>query len=123
MFPALIGTLLSTIVGGVVDHFKSKQELKKAETEGKIARLRKQVEGDIEWDLIQAANANSSWKDEWFAIIVSIPLIMAFIPSCVDYVRDGFRVLSLCPDWYKALVGGAVAASFGLKQLVSFWRR
>jgi hypothetical protein len=45
---------------------------------------------------------------------------MAFIPEAVHIVRDGFEVLESMPDWYKAFLGAAVAASFGIRTLTKW---
>jgi len=42
---------------------------------------------------------------------------MAFIPEAVPVVSAGFDVLEGMPDWYKAFLGAAVAASFGIRTL------
>lgn len=77
----------------------------------------KQITGEQEWDISQANNAGSSWKDEWFTIVLSVPMIGAFIPDVVPYIEEGFRVLDSMPDYYKGFLGAAVAASFGIKAL------
>lgn len=105
------------LVGPLVDlakqHFTNKAEEKQAEHQAKIKR----IEGDQQWDTQQAENAGSSWKDEWFTLLLSIPMIGAFIPDFVPYIQEGFNVLSSMPDFYKGFLGAAIAASFGIKAL------
>tara|TARA_R110000796_G_scaffold46062_6_gene111543 strand:- start:751 stop:1095 length:345 start_codon:yes stop_codon:yes gene_type:complete len=72
------------------------------------------------WDELHAKNSGNSWKDEWFTILFSIPLIMCFVPHLVPYVEQGFAVLETMPDWYKGFLGAAVAASFGIRSLTNF---
>ena len=57
------------------------------------------------------------------AVVLSLPLIGAFIPSMVPYVQEGFNVLSTMPDYYKAFLGGAIAASFGIKSMSSWSKK
>jgi hypothetical protein len=52
-----------------------------------------------DWERIMAEGAKSSWKDEWFVIVLSIPLILAFIPGAEGWVDRGFEQLSKAPDW------------------------
>ena len=59
-----------------------------------------------------AEGAKSSWKDEWFVIVLSIPLILAFIPGAEGWVDRGFEQLSKAPDWYFYSLGIAISASF-----------
>ena len=109
MWQALIAPLTEIITG----HFKRKAEEKQAQHERKI----EVIKHEANWDNIQATNSGSSWKDEYFTILFSIPLVMAFVPEAVDVVKQGFEVLEGMPDWYKGFLGAAVAASFGIRTL------
>ena len=42
-------------------------------------------------------------------------VILVFIPSMREYVKEGFAVLADLPDWYQYLLYIAVSASFGIK--------
>jgi len=106
-------SLIGPIAGLAGTFLKNKAAEKQAVHESKMRR----IDADADWETQQAAASQSSWKDEWFAIILSLPLIGAFIPSMVPYVEQGFTVLSTMPDYYKAFLGGAIAASFGIKTL------
>ena len=111
-------TLLGPIVDLVGGHLQRKAEEKKAVHERKMVA----IEQDANWENIHANNASSSRKDEWFTILFSVPCILAFFPSMVPTVMEGFRVLDQMPDWYKGFLGAAVAASFGLRSL-SNWKK
>ena len=113
MWQTLIAPV-SNLVGG---YLKNKAEEKQAEHERKL----EVIKHEANWDNIQAANSATSWKDEWFTVLFSIPLVMAFVPEMVQIVRDGFEVLEGMPDWYKGFLGAAVAASFGIRTL-SKWK-
>ena len=106
-----------TVLGGLATQWiQGKQEEAKAKQEVKL----RTIQATESWDELQAKNANTSWKDEWFTILLSIPLIMAFIPSLVPYVEAGFVVLDSMPEYYKAFLAAAVAASFGMKGLATW---
>jgi hypothetical protein len=113
MWQALIGPI-SNLVGGWL---KNKAEEKQALHERKLETIKHEAN----WDTIQAQNAGSSWKDEWLTLLVSIPLIGAFIPDFVPVIRDGFQVLETMPDYYKAMLGAVFAASFGIRAM-SKWK-
>ena len=83
----------------------------------------RRIQADADWETTQAEASKNSWKDEWFALVLSLPLIGAFIPSMVPYVQEGFNVLSTMPDYYKAFLGGAIAASFGIKSMSSWSKK
>jgi len=109
----MVQLLLSSAVGLVTDFFKHKAEEKKAVHESKL----KSIEANSQWDASMASASSKSWKDEWFAIVLSIPMIGAFIPPLVPYIQEGFVVLDTMPEYYKLFLGGAIAASFGIKTL------
>lgn len=118
MLNVLLGPILNIgkeIIGGVNDHFKSKRELKRAEVDAKLRILEKTATHDMDWERLWAQQAAESWKDEWWTIVVSIPLIMVFVPSLQHYVFDGFTALQQLPEWYQQLVMIAFGASFGVR--------
>lgn len=112
MWQALIGPV-SNLVGGWL---KNKAEEKQAIHERKLETIKHEAN----WDNIQATNSGTSFKDEWFTLLFSVPLVMAFIPEMVPVVSAGFDVLEGMPDWYKAFLGAAVAASFGIRTLAKW---
>lgn len=111
-----IGDLIGNIVGIAGDYFKDKRKLKAARVETELAIMKVKATADIDWDKQAMVNAQSSWKDEWFVILLSIPAIMAFIPGLAPFVGLGFEELAKAPDWYLAAFGIAVAASFGFRK-------
>ena len=114
-----IGPLLQigkTALGMVGDHFEGKRKLKQVKLEAEIAIHVARQTADIDWDKYALQNAQNSWADEWFVILLSIPAVMAFIPPLAPYVGEGFQELAQAPDWYLAAFGIAVAASFGFRK-------
>lgn len=79
---------------------------------------------EIQWDIIMAQGSQTSWKDEFWTIIIAIPLVLVFIPGSSEYVERGFITLdTVVPDWYIAVVGAAVAAAFGFRKLTDIIKR
>ena len=109
----MIGILVSAATNLVTTWLDGKQKKQAAKDEREI----KALTNEANWDEVQADGAKSSWKDEWLTILVSIPMVMAFIPGCEHYVKEGFRVLSEMPSWYQYLVGATFAAAYGMKTL------
>ena len=108
---------LITAVGSIASQWLSNKAEKSKARQAKELELMEQG-GDGE--ALHAQGSQSSWKDEWFTVLFSIPLIMCFIPPLVPYVEQGFAVLETMPDWYKGFLGAAVAASFGIRSLTNF---
>lgn len=71
------------------------------------------------WEDHMAKGSQDSWKDEYWTIIFSIPLIMGFFPNYVDVVAAGFAALDQAPDWYKNTLLVLVGASVGVRQIKS----
>ena len=109
--------IISAIVSLGTEWFKRKGE----KTQAKHELSLKRIQSEHDWDAQQAMNSGSSWKDEWFVIVLSIPMIGSFVPSFVPHMQEGFLVLGNMPDYYKAFLGSAIAASFGIKAL-SKWK-
>ena len=119
----IIGPLISLFTTGVAryaEHKKIKAEGKIAIEQAKVRRIQKLDTDDANWDRVMAESSNDSWKDEYWTIVLSIPAILAFFPSMVDDVLNGFEALEAMPDWYKAALGIAIGAAFGFRKLSQY---
>jgi hypothetical protein len=125
---SIVTTLLGSLGGKVVEAIDKRGQRKHDEKAQKleIEKLRhtKQIELiqqgqqlDNAWELEQIKN--SGWKDEFVLIVISTPLIMAFIPSMQPYVTEGFKALEQTPDYYRWLILSVFAAIYGIR----IWRR
>jgi len=112
-FTSLFGPLGSI----VTTWLEGKQKIQEASINQQV----QQMNNDANWDNIQAEASKSSWKDEWLTILISIPMILSFIPGMEDNVQSGFNILSNCPEWYQYLIGVVFAASFGIKKVTDIF--
>jgi hypothetical protein len=71
------------------------------------------------WETEFAKQAATSWKDEYTLIVVSVPVVMAFIPGLDGYVLKGFEAFAACPLWYQVMVQTLFYATYGIR----LWRR
>ena len=108
---SIVGSLAKTFLENKAKESQAKQELKI-----------RSIESTDSWEQLQAQGSQTSWKDEWFVVVLSIPMICAFIPDLVPFIERGFVVLSGMPDYYKAFLGAAIAESFGIKGLAN-WKK
>ena len=119
----------SSIITGISDYFKGKQEISKvqleadkklilAEAEAKAKRLEKESEQDYDLDKIAMQNMEKTWKDELILVIFMIPLVMSFIPTYQEYVTAGFASLALVPDWYMYILVGMITVIYGMRGML-----
>lgn len=102
--------------GIVLDWFQGKREKAKAKHETEL----KVIANTATWEQQAQKNAQSSWKDEYWTIILSLPFIGAFVPPLVPYIKEGFAVLNTMPEYYIASVLISIGASFGYRKLVDY---
>ena len=91
MIQALIGPLTELAGGwlkGKADKQAAEAKLKLTEAEAKAKIMLSKETNIADWERIMAEGSKSSWKDEWFVIVLSIPLVLAFIPE----LKAGFSM-------------------------------
>ena len=99
------------------EFLQGKAEEKKAIQQRKIS----QINNDADWEAKMADATKGSFKDEWFALILSTPLIAVAYSVAMDdseiiaRMNEAFSALNALPDWYQYLLFIAVTASFGVK--------
>lgn len=123
-------SLLGGIPEAIASYFSKRQEIKAAEAARKeefaqalhvrnLDLIEKGLTADMNWEMEFARQAATSWKDEYTLIVVSLPLIMAFIPGLAAYVKLGFDAFAGTPVWYQVMVQVIFYATYGIR----FWRR
>jgi len=114
----MITQLISSLTGLATSVIDSKTQIKLTEAEIK----KKQLTGEIDWDLAAIQATENSWKDEWITLLFSIPLILAFMGDWGnDIVQRGFMALEAMPTWYQYSLGGIVSASIGIRSVSKFF--
>jgi hypothetical protein len=113
--------MLNLLIGPAMDlakdFIKGKAEEKKAIQERKISA----IQNDADWETKMADATKDSWKDEFWSIVLALPIVAIAYSvaiddvSIIDRVKQGFEVLNTLPEWYQYLLFIAVSASFGLK--------
>tara|TARA_Y100000385_G_scaffold246894_1_gene266532 strand:+ start:313 stop:699 length:387 start_codon:yes stop_codon:yes gene_type:complete len=126
MIQALIGpvaNLAGSWLQGKADKNAANAELKLTEAKAKAQILLSEKTSVADWERIMAEGSRSSWKDEWFVIILSIPLVLCWIPGAEGWVDRGFEQLNKAPDWYFYSLGLAISASFGVRGATALFKR
>ncbi len=118
---------LFNVIGPIADlgrtWIEGKVAKTKAKAEAEAAVMINQSKSAADWETAMARASNTSWKDEWITILFSIPLVLAFVPSAVPYVREGFAVLATMPQWYQYGLSVIIAASFGVRGAIGIMNK
>ena len=99
------------------EFLQGKAEEKKAIQQRKINA----INNDADWEAKMADATKDSWKDEFWSIILALPIAAVAYSVAMDdsaiiqRVNEGFAALNELPEWYQNLLFIAVSASFGLK--------
>lgn len=113
MLQSLIGPI-TNLVGG---YMKNKAEEKQAKHQAKI----NVIQNDANWEQTMAAASGNSYKDEFWTLVLSLPIFMVGYAiasgdtSVIDRVHLGFAALSELPEWYQYLLFIAISSSFGIR--------
>ena len=128
MWAKIIATLTGQTVEAVLEYKSTKRQLKadieleklrgKAAYEASKSQRAADSEGlDAVWE--QMSIDNSGWKDEWVLVVLSIPMILVFVPWVQPTIMEGFKALEGTPLWYRTIVATIYLATFGIR----LWRR
>jgi len=114
-------SIFGAIIGPVADlakgYLSNKADQAKAKHEAKM----NVIQNDADWETRMADASSNSLKDEFFSVILSLPLLFIGYavavddPTIIARVQAGFAALNELPDWYQYLLFIAVSASFGIK--------
>ena len=113
MLQALIGPIANLASG----YLSNKHEQAQAKHQPKL----QVIQNDADWESKMADASANSWKDEWFAILLSAPIVAVLYgvgfndPAVMGRVHDAFEALGNLPEWYQYLLFIAVTSSFGIR--------
>ena len=110
---ASVAGLLTTVVDGVADHMKRKQELKRTVMENRMRLARSDREFNHEWEMKQLENAG--WKDD----VLFFAWIGFFVWSGADpeSAGDVIQAWETLPEWFLQVTFWIVAAVLGVKKI------
>jgi len=79
------------------------------------------IKNGAEWESKMADASASSWKDEFWTIVLAAPIFMIGYAiamndiAVIQRVDMAFAALDTLPEWYQYLLFLAVSASFGIR--------
>ena len=113
MWAAAIGAVAEV----VKEWFANRREESKAKHEQKL----EVIKTTASWEELMAGASATSWKDEWFTVLLSGPIIAIIWGigmndmDIIERIGVAFMELDKLPDWYQYLLYVAVTASFGIR--------
>ncbi len=127
----IVADIVQGLTAPVATYFTRRAELKAQKYENEMKILIAQGErqaalavqgmtADANWEMEFARQAATSWKDEYTLLVVSIPLVMAFIPGMDGYVAAGFASFAQTPLWYQVMVQALFYATYGIRAFNKF---
>lgn len=111
----------TALIAPVADLVKTWLDNRKKKANAKHEKELQLIANTASWEQLMAEASSSSWKDELFTILLSIPLVavgwgvFTDDPEIIERVGIGFEHFALLPTWYQYLLGVAVTASFGIR--------
>lgn len=113
IFTALIGP----VAGLAKSYLTNKAEEKQAKHQAKMSV----IQNDADWESKMADASKDSWKDEFWTIVLAIPVFMvgyaiaANDVTVIERVATAFEALEKLPEWYQYLLFIAISSSFGVR--------
>ena len=110
-------SLIAPVTNLVGSHLKNKQEEKQAKHKSKM----KVIQTTADWESKMADSSSNSWNDEFWTVVLSVPIFMigyaiaADDTSVIDRVTLAFQALNGLPEWYQYLLFIAISSSFGIR--------
>lgn len=112
--------IISGLIAAVNKWQEGRTKIKEAKISAKVAkydaqaqRYYKLLDAETNWDLEALRQSQYSLKDELITVIIFSPLVVAWFDPArakawLDFVVN-------VPLWYQIVMGGIIAAAFGLR--------
>ena len=114
-------SILTALIGPIADIGKTFLNNRAEEKQAKHQAKMSVIQNDADWESKMAAASNNSLKDEFWTIVLAIPIFMvgyAIIAgdmSIVDRTKQAFQTLNELPEGYQYLLFICISSSFGIK--------
>jgi hypothetical protein len=112
---------LLTLLGPVAELGKTFLNNRAEKSQAKHEQQLQVIKNGAEWESKMADASASSWKDEFWTIVLAAPIFMIGYAiamndiAVIQRVDMAFAALDTLPEWYQYLLFLAVSASFGIR--------
>jgi len=116
-YMSIFTSLIGPVAGLAKSYLTNKAEEKQAKHQAKMSV----IQNDADWESKMADASKDSWKDEFWTIVLSVPIFMvgyaiaANDVTVIDRVSSAFKALEQLPEWYQYLLFIAISSSFGVR--------
>lgn len=113
--------MLQALIGPIAGLAQTWMSNRQEQSQAKHVAKMQVIQNTATWEQHMAQASASSWKDEWFTVILSLPILAIMWGvgmndlDIIERVGMAFEELSRLPDWYSYLLYVAVTASFGIR--------
>lgn len=114
--------IISDLIGLGQTWIEGRQKKSQARAEAEATVMVNAATSASDWEALQAKASASSWKDEFWTLVLAAPAILCFIPGGVETALAGFNALDTMPEYYRYFLGISIGASFGVKGIKNFKR-
>ena len=110
-----------SLLGPVADLGKTFLNNKAEKSKAKHEQQLEVIKNGAEWESKMADASASSWKDEFWTLVLAAPIFMIGYAiamndvAVIERVDMAFAALNTLPEWYQYLLFLAVSASFGIR--------
>ena len=112
---------LQFLVGPIANLAKSWMDNKHEQSQASHKAKMQVISNTATWEEKMPDASASSWKDEFWTLVLAVPLfclgysVIVDDPAILQRVSNSFSALDNLPDWYQYLLFLAVSASFGVR--------
>ena len=114
-------SIFTAILGPMAGVAKTWMSNKAEEKQAVHQRKMSVIENDADWEAKMAEASKDSWKDEFWTIVLAIPIFMIGYAiagndvTVIARVATAFEALEKLPEWYQYLLFIAISSSFGIR--------
>jgi len=112
---------LLSLLGPVAEIGKSYLNNRAEKSKAKHEQQLQVIKNGAEWESKMADASASSYKDEFWTLVLAAPIFMIGYAiamndvAVIERVDMAFAALDTLPEWYQYLLFLAVSASFGIR--------
>ena len=113
--------ILSAVINPISKVATSFLKNKAAVSQAKHDATMSVIQNNADWEVKMADASANSWKDEFWTLVLSVPVFMIGYsivvndPAVIERTKQAFEALSTLPEWYQYLLFLCISASFGIK--------